>query len=239
MNWKPLVKLLGGLWLLAAPAAAQDDRPRGLQVRALLHDPVRPLTEFFLADAGGGLVKLNLALEGLGEPQVATPVSGTLAIYTSADARPAQNPKEHLAATAQVPAGANRLIMVIAPAPPDTNPPYRMVLLDDSPRAFPPGESRVVNMTPVDFALEVGEHKVGLAAGKITRVPPVTRVNEFNQAQTNFYFRRGETWEPFTERQMQYLDEMRRLFLIYATPGAVQPEVRTVIDHAPARVPGQ
>jgi len=203
--------------------------PAGLQVRAVLHDPLQPLTELYVGAPGGSVTKLNLVVEGLGEPQAVTPVNGALVLYTS-DQVNAASPKDNLAATAAIPAGARRLIALVVAAPGAT-PPYRMMLIDDSARAFPLGESRVVNLTPVDFAMEVGEHKIGLASGKVTRVPPVVKVNEFNQAQTNFFFRKGESWEAFTERQMQYLDSIRRIFLIYSSPGAVQPEVRTISDY--------
>lgn len=199
-------------------------------VRAVLHDPLKPVTELFVGSPGGGVMPLNLVVEGLGEPQPVAPVNGSLMIYSS-DQVDASKPKEGLAATAKIPAGARRMIALIV-ATPGATPPYQMMLIDDSPKAFPPGESRVVNLTPRDFALEAGEHKVGLSSGKVTNVPPVKKVNEFNQAQTNFYYRKGEAWEAFTERQMQYLDSMRRVFLIFSAPGAVQPEVRTIVDYS-------
>jgi hypothetical protein len=34
----------------------------------------------------------------------------------------------------------------------------------------------------------------------------------------------------FTERQLQYLDASRRLFIIHATPGALQPTITTIVD---------
>jgi hypothetical protein len=49
-------------------------------------------------------------------------------------------------------------------------------------------------------------------------------------AQTNFYYQQAGSWVPFTERQLQYLDDYRRIFLVYATPGAVQPSVTTIVD---------
>ena len=66
--------------------------------------------------------------------------------------------------------------------------------------------------------------------GKITKVPPVRKVNEFNMAQTNFYYQRDESWVAFTERQLQFLDACRRLFIIDATPGALSPRVTTIVD---------
>lgn len=64
--------------------------------------------------------------------------------------------------------------------------------LDGDPKSFPWGESKAVNLTPVDFALEVGDQKVLLPGGKITAVPKVTQVDEYNRAQTNFYYKQAD-----------------------------------------------
>ncbi len=71
-----------------------------------------------------------------------------------------------------------------------------------------------MNLLSIDSAIQAGEHKLILQAGKTTAVPAVHKVNEFNIAQTNFHYKQGEQWVPFTERQLQYVDEMRRVFLI-------------------------
>ena len=63
-----------------------------------------------------------------------------------------------------------------------------------------------------------------------SRVPPVSKVNEFNMAQTHFYFQQGNSWMAFTERQLQYLDAWRRLFIVHATAGALTPTVTTIVD---------
>ena len=105
-----------------------------------------------------------------------------------------------------------------------------MLLIDDSEKAFPGGESRALPLIGVETAIQAGEHRLPIHPGKITTVPPVTKGDEFNMAQTNFYYQQGEAWVPFTERQLQYLDASRRLFIIHATPGALQPTVTTIVD---------
>jgi hypothetical protein len=85
-------------------------------------------------------------------------------------------------------------------------------------------------MVGVELAVEAGEHKVPIRPGIITRIPPVKNVNEYEMAQTNFYYQEKDSWVVFTERQLQYNDVSRRIFIIYATPGAVQPTVATIFD---------
>jgi len=106
----------------------------------------------------------------------------------------------------------------------------RWVLPDGSEKAFPAGESAGLPLISAETAIQAGEHRLPVHPGKITRVPPVKKVDEFNMAQTNFYYQQGGSWVAFTERQLQFLDASRRVFIIHATPGAIQPTVTTIVD---------
>ena len=222
---------------LANPACAQADAPaRSIQIRTVLHDPAQPSAVLFVPSQGGSLAKLNLASEGLTDPQVASVVNGSLSLFSSAVVDP-KDPNAKLSATTKVPAEMSRMIVLVVPAAKGTTPPYRMLILDDSAKAFGKGESRVVNLTPVEFAMEVGDAKIRIPAANVTPVPRITKLNEFNQAQTNFYYKEGESWAVFSERQLQYIDTIRRIFLISTTPGAVQPDIRTIVDYSQASQP--
>ena len=97
-------------------------------------------------------------------------------------------------------------------------------------RLFPNGESRVISLINVESAIQAGEHKLPVKPGTITRVPSVRKVDDFNMAQTNFYYQQDGSWVAFAERQLQFLDASRRIFIIHATPGALQPTVTTIVD---------
>ena len=202
-----------------------------LQIRAVLHDPSKPDAKFFVGKPGAIMVPLKLAEEGLTESQQVTTDHGNLNLFLSATADP-QHPEAGLAATVKIPPGTSRLIVIILPAP-KGSPPYQLVVLKDDAHSFPWGEGKAVNLTAVDFALEVGKQKVLLSGGKITAVPKVTHVNEYNRAQTNFYYKQGDQWVVAAERQMQYVGTLRRVFLIFKTPNALAPDVRTLVDHLP------
>ena len=174
---------------------------------------------------------LKLVEEGLSEPQKVTIVNGNLNFFSTANVDK-NNPLAALAATAKVPQGTGSLIVIILPAS-QPKPPFSVVVVDDSPKSFPWGESKAVNLTPLDFGLEVGDQKVVIPGGKITAVPKVTKLDEYNRAQTNFYYKQGEQWVVASERQMQYLPTIRRLFLIYKMPDALAPDVRTILDQPP------
>jgi hypothetical protein len=221
--------LLSLLWLSTAVQAQQNETATPVQIRAVLHDPVNSTAELFLTDHTGAVVKLGLRPEDLSRPQVTVAVNGSLVLYDKAAIDP-KVPEASLAASCKIPPNTKRGVVVILPSPAGSKPAYRMVFLDDSAKAFPKGESRILTLIPLEAAIEAGEHKLPIHPGVITNLPPVKKVNEYNMAQTNFYFKQGEAWTAITERQLQYLDDIRRIFIVNTTPGAPQPTVDTIVD---------
>ena len=209
--------------------AQEKDKAVPVEFRAVLHGPVHPTADLFYADDKGVVVQLNFRPKDLSEALLTLPVNGSLVLYDKASIDP-ENPAESLAASVKLPPNIKQAIVMVLPAPAGKNPAYRMLVIDDSEKAFPRGESRVLSLVGVETAIQAGEHRLPVHPGKITRVNPVRKVNEFNMAQTNFYYQQGGSWVAFAERQLQYLDACRRLFIIHATPGALQPTVTTIVD---------
>jgi hypothetical protein len=215
--------------LSLAGHSQEKEKPTPVQIRAVLHDPVHPTANLFYTDKTGAVVQLNFRPKDLTEALFTLPLNGSLVLYDKGAINP-ENPAESLAASVQLPPDLKRAIVVVLPAPAGNKPAYRMLVIDDSEKAFPNGESRVLSLVGVETAIQAGEHRLPVHPGKITKVPPVRKVNEFNMAQTNYYYQQGGSWVNFAERQLQYLDACRRLFIIHATPGALQPTVTTIVD---------
>lgn len=228
--------ILFAIGLSTASHAQQKEAPVPVQVRAVLHDPIHPTAELYYPDKGGVLIKLEFRPQDLTQGLVMVPVNGSLVLYDKAEIDP-KNPSASLAASALLPKDLKQAIVIVLPAPAGTKPAYQMLVIEDSEKAFPAGESRVLGLIAVEAAVQAGEHRLQIHPGKITSVPPVTKVNEYNMAQTNFYYHQGESWIPFTERQLQYLEACRRIFIVYTTPGALQPSVTTIVDTAPLGPP--
>ena len=234
MIHKTLLIIVSALWLPIAGQAQQSKAAVQLQIRAVLHDPVNPVAELFLPDQTGAIVKLNLMLGNLSVEQTAILIDDSLVLYNTEAVDP-KNPQASVAATVKVPSNIKQAIVIVVPGPANSKPAYRMIVLDNSATAFPKGESRIISLIGVEAAIEAGEHKLPLTAGKITPLPAVKKVNEFNMAQTNFYYKENTSWVAFSERQLQYLDEFHRIFIVHVTPGAIFPTVTTIVDVAPAK----
>jgi len=236
MILKHCLCVLTVLWLPATVQAKLGNAAVPLQIRAVLFDPAHSAGELFYPDKNGDVVKLDFRPQDLTPALLTLPVNGSLVLYDKANVDP-KTPKASLAASVKLPPDIKRAIIVVVPEPAGSTPAYRMVLIDDSAKGFPKGESRVLSLVTMETTLEAGEHKLTIPPGGITRVPAITRVDEFNMSQTNFYYQQSGSWVPFTDRQLQFLAAYRRIFIIHATPGTLQPSVTTIVDTSPAVLP--
>jgi hypothetical protein len=209
--------------------AQSSEAPTHIQFRAVLHNPAKPITKFFFTDKGGNVVPLELLQQELASPKLSLLSNSMLVLYDKINVDP-KNPEASIAATCKIPIGTNRSIIIILPSPANTKPAYRMVCIDDSAKEFPKGESRVLTLISNEAAIEAGEHKLPIHPSIITHIPLVKKVNEYNMAQTNFFYKVAEAWMPITERQLQYLEGYRRIFILHVAPGAAQPSITTLLD---------
>lgn len=226
-----LISFLFSAALCLTAVAQQPPAAAKLRLRAVLHDPLAPFAELYVRDSAGAMVRLNLALEGLTEAQNVSLQEGSLQFFTTKEVDPAK-PLENLAATVKVPAGVNRAIVLIFPAGADAKPRYRMMVVDDGAAAFPKAETRVLNLTKLQMAMKAGEHSLKLPASALTAVPKVTKLNDLNQAQTEFYLKgKAENdWLLIAERPMQFAEQARNLILLYQMPNVETPQLRTLTD---------
>lgn len=208
---------------------AEEPTTVPIQLRAVLHDTMKSTANLFVSGDDGNAVRVEFRQKDLTRPFTAQTLDGTLSLYDTA-IFDFNKPNLGLAATCKIPVGTKRGIIIILPSPADAKPAYRIVFIDDSAKAFPKGESRILALFPSETAIEVGEHKIPILPGKITRIPPVEKVNDFYVAQTNLYYKQSEKWISFSHLQMQYLDKIRRIFIVYATPKTNDPCVITISD---------
>ena len=209
--------------------AQEKETVAPVQIRAVLHDPLNPVANLFYPDQTGAIVPLNFRPQDLTGNLLTLPVNGSLVFYDKANVDP-ENPAASLAASVALPADLKQAIIVVMPSPAGKKPAYRLLVIDDSVKAFPNGESKILSLVGVETAIQAGEHKLPIQPGKITALPAVKKVNEFNMAQTDFYYQKDGEWLVFAERQLQFIDACRRLFIIHATPGALQPTISTIVD---------
>lgn len=224
-------RFLVSFLLLALATSSLHGATRKLRLRSVLHDPLNSHAELYVPVEDGGLDDLYLALNGLSESQEVVVNDGKLQLYSSKSIDP-EKPLENLVASAPVPDGIERAVALIFPADGKSKLSYRMIVLDDSAKAFPKGATRVLNMTSLSLAMKAGEHSVKLPSGKLSAVPPVKKVDHMNRAPTAFY-REGDDeipWVLFAERPMPFSLNARNLIIVYGMPNLKAPRLRTIVD---------
>lgn len=236
MNLKHCLCILSVFWLPLAADAKPNKSATPVQIRAVLHDPANPAAELFYPEKKGSVVKLEFRPQDLSLPLSMLPVDGSLVLYDKADID-LKNPAASVAACVKLPPNIKQAMVVVSPAPAGSKPAYRMELIDDSAQGFPKGESRVISLVPMETTLDVGEHQLKIPPGVVTRVPAVTKVDEYNMAPTSFRYKEGDSPLTFSERQLQYLDGLRRVFIVHTAPGGSQLSITTIVDTATAVVP--
>jgi hypothetical protein len=229
MFHKLYLPLLAIIWLPLAVHGRVNEPQAAVQIRAVLHDPMHPVAELYFIDKDGEAQRLDFRPKAFSRPFTTMPLDGSLVLYDKAEIDP-EKPTAGLAASVKLSEGIRRAIVVVVPAPEGKKPAYRILVIDDSEEAFPGGESLVLPLIRANMVIQAGEHTVPVHPGKLAIVPSVEEKNDFNMAQTNFHYQNGDKWVTFAERQLQFLEASRRLFIIDVTPGALQPRVTTIMD---------
>lgn len=233
MIYRLLFSTLASLGLLQVVHAQTQEGTAPVQIRVVLHDPMHPTAKLFYVDTKGEVLPVYFRRQALSRAFDAATVNGALVLYDKAEIDP-KDPeanRESIAAIGKIPEGIKKGIVVVLSAGPDKKPAYRLFVIDDSEKAFPRGGALVLPLVQANMGIQAGEHKLPIRPGEMTKVPRVKEVNDFNMAQTNFYYKQDDgSWVALAERQLQYLDFSRRLFIIHTTPGARQPRVTTIVD---------
>ena len=77
------VRIIIALSLMNLSQLSAQDADSAILIRSVYHNPISPVADLYVADKSGSLVKLNLVVEGLGEPQVARTTNGSTPLATS------------------------------------------------------------------------------------------------------------------------------------------------------------
>lgn len=229
-----MIKKIKCLILVALMGTSHSQETAGCSLRFTLHDPINPVADLYVKNAAGEMEKIPFLPQALSQPMAVLPQDQTLLLYSKPEIDP-KEPLKNLAARCEL--ACRRGMIVVIPAAPKSKLPYLVFALDDDSQNFGKGESRVLNVTQVEMAAEFGGAKYAIHPGKFSAINKVTKVNEFNMGQANFYYKHDDAWVLFSERQLQFLDNTRRLFIVYTTPGSTVPFLLTIADHAPTIIP--
>jgi hypothetical protein len=187
-----------------------------------------PTVSFKAAD--GARVTREVPSGTLSEPLQCLAEQGAVRFY-----QPGGEPAaaEHLLASAKVPDAVRAAILVFIPAGENANPPWRVVVFEDSAQRFPDGGALVANFHPADIRCLIGEHRVDLAPGQSEPVARPARRDDFNMAPAIFQFQHERQWRTASESMLRFTPGQRYLLVCHADPASGRPRVFTCVVGAP------
>jgi hypothetical protein len=197
----------------------------------------------FLALEGAKLppALLNLAADGTETPcaipantlspeVTCTTREGAVHFLSADDRKPA--------ATAKVPAGIKKAILLFIDAGKDAGGlPWRVVVIEDSPENFPQGGAFVANFHRQDIRFVIGENKTLLKPGGSHGFPRPEKRDDFNMAPVVFQFQQKDTWTTASESLLRFVPGMRYLVFAYVDPASGRPRIATYQDFQRAAPP--
>jgi hypothetical protein len=220
-----------GLFLVSwIPIQSQETvEIREITIRGYLHDPVNPPTEPWIfkhpEGTGGDGTEINWAGTNFTKPVTVKVVNNRIHLF--------RGPKDLMAGATVAQNLRKALVLIIPAADPQAKNPYRMIIQDDSPSAFPFGTSKVANLIGADAALQAGELNMRLPSGKVTAVPLIQKLETGNFAQVSFHVKSPAGWYPIRETRLRFSKNLRRFYIIYSTPGSKHPMIESILDYAP------
>lgn len=143
------------------------------------------------------------------------------------------------AASATIPAGVKSvlLLFVATPTPPDAEAgkslPWRVLVIEDSPKNFPFGGAFIANFYTNDIRFEIGEHKGVLHADEAKGFPIPKQLDAFNMGVLLVETLQDDKWRTANETSLRFLPGTRYLIFAHLDSASGRPRINTYQDTVP------
>jgi hypothetical protein len=214
--------------LLSGSAFAQDEGK--VTCRFLALDGSKPPPPLVHLAADGAVVPCAVPANTLSPEIVCTLKDRALHFLAAEGRKPA--------ATANIPAGLKRAILVFVAADPKAaGLPWRVFVVEDSPKNFPEGGAFVANFHRQDIRFVIGENKTLLKPGGSHGFPRPEKRDDFNMAPLVFQFQQKDDWTTASESMLRFAPGIRYLIFAYVDPASGRPRISTYQDFKRADPP--
>lgn len=222
------------------PATAQQSPPAevetaGLRIRGLAFQLDSPPADVFAHDAAGDGsvpgVKVDVK-SYLNHEFSGVPIKGDSLVFTRTADPAGIKDSSNLIAKTRLPAGFRRGIFMFLPGTGKAgDPPFRVLAIDDSPKAFPSGSLKILNLSPLAVSISLEKEVFHFKSGE-TRViedPPVGPSQSSGMVAKAF--KDGE-WQKIGSGVWPHPGSKRILQVLFENPKSGQVELRGIRDIA-------
>ena len=227
---------LASACLLSAQSAAPEPTP--LRLRLLAFQPSQATDEVFLHDpaatepANGVQLPLKSYLNHESVPAILK--SRKLVLTKAADPASLKNPEQWIA-EATLPEGLRSAVLLCLPEAAGAKTPFRVLVVNDSKKAFPAGSFRVTNLSPSQVRIELEKRPWVIQPGatKLITDPPV---RDGNLCGMRAYVLENQNWHRIASGIWPHPGKGRVIQLLYYHPVAKRVQLRA-FDDVPPRDP--
>ncbi|MGJ8725929.1 MAG: hypothetical protein ACSHYB_15350 [Roseibacillus sp.] len=231
------MRILCLLLLLATIVGAQD--PRKISLRTLCFKRVGSDKEVMLM-TGNPESPVPLAVPlylSIYSDEIPAQVVGDKLTFAIPSDSPTGETSYRTIGVGKLPSG-NRLAAIFIPSG-NKEMPYRVLVIDESEQNFPMGSTMIVNLSPENTRITLGEHDKTVAPGKIQKFPIATKVNDLNQATARIYVPiEGERkWRAVSSTTWRALPNLRNLAIAYKNTRNGRTSINCYQETPPWRLP--
>ncbi len=217
------MRILSFCLLILFPTLVTAQEGRKVTCRMVALDAANPPPALLTTTGDGAELNVTPSVGSISGEMVLSSKTDVFSFLNATDRKPA--------ATVTIPAGIKAAILLFVAGPKAPNAlPWRIFVVEDSPKNFPDGGAFVANFNNSNIRFVIGEHKIMLKAGGSTAVPRPTTRDEFNMAGVTFQFQQGETWRDASESMLRFLPGTRYLMIGFVEPASGRPRVITFPD---------
>ena len=221
--------LLTATLLATSIAGAQEARP--VLCRFLsFGGPGKAMTAISLSDKGAETA-CAMSSAQISPPVTCFAKNNSISFLSKDDRKPLAN--------ARIPDGVDKAILVFitTPGKAAASPAWKIMVIADSPKNFPPGGAFIANFYNKDIRFIIGEHKGMLRPGGSHGYAMPEERDTFNMAPVVFEFQTGDKWRIANESSLRFLPDLRFLIFAYVDPVSGRPRINTYQDVPPPAPP--
>jgi hypothetical protein len=216
--------------LLLCPAICTAQEFRKVSCRFLGLDENNPTPSLLNVGEKGTEVPCEVYTERPSPAIVCIARDNTINFITAADRKPA--------CIAKIPPDGKAFVLLfVAAGKPTDSPPWRIFVIEDTPKNFPDGGAFVANFHNQDIRFVIGESKLMLHSGGSHGFATPPKLDAFNMAPVRFEFQQGEVWTVAKESMLRFIPGMRYLMFAYVDPASGRPRICTFRDLETSSIP--
>ncbi|QJE97302.1 hypothetical protein [Luteolibacter luteus] len=221
-----------------APAAPGQQAPapdQGIRVRGLAFQLATTPTDVFVHDAvpAPGILGAKLDLKVyLNHEFSLLPIRGKSVVITKSSDPASVKDTASVLAKATLPDNFKNGIFMFLPGSGATGAtPYRVLVIDDSTRAFPRGSYKVMNLSPATVRIQLEKETFEFKSGemKLIEDPPT---GENQSSGMRAFSQLGSQWQKIGSGIWPHPGDKRGLQVLFENPGTKQIQLQGIRDVA-------